>query len=229
MEKRQWAQNIWNKKTLFYYTGDLTTGPVCPDRLWWLRPWGSSRLKWTQTWATCCDWLCFEQRLELDDPQMPLPTSSILRFCGCPSYSYKSLTFFFSFCMPSWSAFSLHAGMICFAIGHILRTVCWVILFLSHLFMLLNKSQILFDKAFWWFFGLNVTHYSTCSVQFSDFSVTFPFACMHCLARFYGMQCLDICTHRDIKALLCLRSCSPTRASKQTLHKALSVHLDRTK
>lgn len=95
--KRDSGHKTFKTRKHFFYC-DWTIGPVCPDRLWWLHPWGSSRPKWTQTWATYCGSLCFEQRLELGNPQMPLPNSAILRFWDSPSHSSKILTFFPSFC-----------------------------------------------------------------------------------------------------------------------------------
>ena len=59
----------------------LSTGTDCPGRFWSCLLWRYSRPAWMLSCAACVRWLYFSRGFELDDPQRPLPTPTILWFC----------------------------------------------------------------------------------------------------------------------------------------------------
>jgi len=87
------GSSIWTWGRISSLWGWRSTGTGCPGRLWSLLLWRYSTLAWTRSYAACCRQPCFGRRVELDDPQRSLPTSTILWFCDLKSnyYCYMSV------------------------------------------------------------------------------------------------------------------------------------------
>ena len=53
--------------------------------------WRYSRPAWTRSCAACSGWPCFSRGVGLDDPQMSLPTPTVLWFCNFLPTEFASL------------------------------------------------------------------------------------------------------------------------------------------
>lgn len=73
---------IWTSGSTSLLCEWHSTGTVCPEWLWSLPPWRSSKATWTWSWATCSRCPFLSRKVGPDDFQKSLPTSTFLQFCN---------------------------------------------------------------------------------------------------------------------------------------------------